>query len=36
MVIGESIAESVLDFKKAGENLQLHLLENFNYKLNIS
>ena len=36
MVIGESIAESVLDFKKAFENLQLHLLEKFNYQLNIS
>ena len=36
MVIGESIAESVLDFKKAFENLQLHLLEEFNYQLNIS
>ena len=36
MFIGESIAESVLDFKKAFENLQLHLLEKFNYQLNIS
>ena len=36
MFIGESIAQSVLDFKKAFENLQLHLLEKFNYQLNIS
>ena len=36
MVIGESIAESVLDFKKAFENLQLHLLKKFNYQLNFS
>ena len=36
MITGESIAESALDFKKAFENLQPHLLEKFNYQLSIS